>query len=290
MTKMTKMTKTCRANRVGFTLIELIVVVSIIGLLTVIALPTAVALLSSGSDAQAYNLLCGHLALARAIAVENGTFAGVHVQMADPVADPNLADTCFIAIVWIDPSSLGDAYPKFTLADRTRPKKIPGGIAFGGWNILHEPNYIWTDSLTASEGYFVEDPDGSDITVSVKDFTTFTIIFSPAGSIITKVNDRNIVFDDDPDDPLFGANAVPKLWDHVLTYDMPEEARNNPPQDDDEAEKNAMSEPGATIVTLFEYAKFMISEGDPDSQNAFLDENAQYLPINLHTGQPFRRQ
>ncbi len=274
MTKMTKMAKKRRANRVGFTLIELIVVVSIIGLLTVIALPTAVGLLSAGADAQVYNLLCGHLALARAIAVENGTFAGVHVQIADAdplTGDPNLADNCFIAIVWVDPASLGDAYPKFTLADRTMPKRMPGAIAFGGWNIVHEPDYIDPDT----DGYRVEDA-GFD-TVSVEDFTTFTIIFSPAGSIVAKVNGQNIVFDDadllfaDPADP---DNDPPRLWNRSLTGDIP--------ADDDPN----LGEPGATIVTLFEYAKF---DGNPD-KNAFLDENAQYLPINLNTGQPFRRQ
>ena len=255
-----------------------------------IALPTAIGLLSSGSDAQAYNFLSGNLALARAIAVENGTYAGVHVQMADPNeadgGDPNLADTCYIAIVWINPSAMGDAQPKFTLADRTTPRKIPGGIAFGGWNIVHEPNYIWTsEPPEIDEGYFVVDPDEEDTTVSVADFTTFTIIFSPTGSIVSKVNGQNIVFDPldiDPDMLFTGdGGELPRLWDPRLTADLVDD-------DDPDTATPETGEPGATIVTLFEYAKFMTAAAE--DRNAFLDENAQYLPINLHTGQPFRRQ
>ena len=169
----------------------------------------------------------------------------------------------------------------FTLARRATPQRIPGNIAFGGWNIIQEPDYVIYDDDKNKETYNVEDV--SLTTVSPDDFTTFTIIFSPTGGIVSKVNGKNIVFDDT--DKLFAEVEEenkkidpPRLWDHDLTGDIvPDNLSDAEPE---------LGEPGATIVTLFEYPKFDTAQ----DRNAFLDENAQYLPINLHTGQPFRRK
>ena len=70
-------------KRIGFTLIELMVVLAIISLLAGIAIPTLAKLFGAGAAEEAHNILSAQLSAARALAVGKGTYAGVHIQLAD---------------------------------------------------------------------------------------------------------------------------------------------------------------------------------------------------------------
>jgi len=199
----------------GFTLIELIVTISIITLIASIALPSVMGIFSAGADAQAYNLLAAQLRAARALAIENSTYAGVHVQMADR---PGLEDTCWSAVVVHDPDNPNntDATFYFRPAPGFEPQRVPGSLAFG--------------KLTTT---FVQDSGGVgeyEGLGDANDFTTFTIVFSPTGRVDTDVNVAydagERVFDDDPNNAAYlwdAPNTEPGVWavtmfDYVQFY------------------------------------------------------------------------
>ena len=95
----------------AFTLIELMVAITIMMLLAATALPTVSKLFTAGADKQAYNIISAQIAAARAVAIVEGTYAGVHVQIADR---DELENICYAAVVWIDPATSAH---EFTLAD-----------------------------------------------------------------------------------------------------------------------------------------------------------------------------
>ena len=101
----------------AFTLIELIAVIMVMGLVGAIVLPSAMALFAAGAVDQARNVLAGQLAAARALAIQDGTYYGVHVQMADEDAT-GLSNACFSAIISVDP-----AHPGFFFKLAARSKK-----------------------------------------------------------------------------------------------------------------------------------------------------------------------
>jgi len=181
------MSPTCReissgrgagCGRFAFTLVELMIVISIIILIVTTALPSVVTIFTSGSEAQAYNTLVAQLTAARALAIQSATHAGVHVQLAD---NPRVGKKCFASVVWDDPNT--DAH-LFSIPENYFPRRIPGGMAFG--EVPGDP----------------ADPG----------FTTLTIVFSPTGAAVKYVYGEEITFDDDADrNPAFAA-AGPEKW------------------------------------------------------------------------------
>lgn len=215
------------------------VTVAIIVLVVSLAVPSIVQMFSAGSDNQAYNVLSAQLTAARALAISSATYAGVHLQMGNTT---DTAGKCYAAIVWDDPATQGH---KFTLAKDFAPSQMPGATAFG-------------------RAPFVKD-DGSPITLTqgtMSEFTTFTIVFSPTGSVVKSVGAGKIVFDGA--DPVFGGGAAAaKLWD----------------KPDDEY--------GVTAMVMFNYSE-TASSSDPQH---YLDTHANgCIPVNLCTGQLFPRQ
>ena len=178
------MSPTCReissapgggCGRFAFTLVELMIVITIIILVITAATPSIVRIFTAGSDAQAYNVLVAQLTAARALAIRTSTHAGVHVQIAD---NPRLTGKCFSAIVWDDPTT--DAH-LFSLPPDYFPRRIPGGMAFSQ----------------------VPVPKSGDP-------TNFTIVFSPTGAAVKYVYGEEIKFDGD--DPIFSGPPNIKLW------------------------------------------------------------------------------
>ena len=237
-----------RARRGGgraFTLVELLVVIGLIVLLAAVALPSIVKIFGSGADAQAYNQLSAQLVAARALAVQGATYAGVHVQMADGLARPNLANTCWAAVVIYDPST---STPSFHVPDGYEPKRVPGNIAFG------EVSAQFVNGGSYNSGRM-------DATEEIEDFTTFTIVFSPSGSLVTRINGDPVSLDTARRPFTAGS-----LWDSA----------------------DVDGKDGVTAVTQFDYSQFIIRPAN--NRAAYLDEYGQFLAINVHTGQMFPRE
>ena len=94
----------CRVHRPrrraeGFTLVELMVVLALIVLISAITLPSVARMFESGADAMTYNQVAAHLEAGRGYALESGKPAGIHVQLADAVANPRLEGVQYITVV-----------------------------------------------------------------------------------------------------------------------------------------------------------------------------------------------
>lgn len=245
-----------RAGTVGFTLVEMVVVIGMIVLIAATALPSIVGIFRAGSDSQAHNLLAAQLTAARAVAIRSATYAGVHVQLADArwpngrLVNPNLEGQTHAGVVIYQDvdTSPGQQQMKFVLAGGHTIHRIPGKMSFGE---------LTADFLTGAD----YKASGFDET-GLRDFTTFTVVFSPSGSLVTKVKGKRIRFY--LQDPVF--NGADRLWDFQTA-------------DDEDA---------VTAITMFEYPEFSGREGQA-ARKKYLTEYGKFLPINVHTGQLFPR-
>jgi len=173
--------------------VELLVVLGVIALVAALVLPTAAGILTGGGDWQAYNMLSAQLVSARALAIKENTYAGVHLQVADAAANADLADQCFAAVVLYDPAT-----QRFNLAPGFRARRVPGGMAFGR---------LTSDYVNAS-GDYIDGAFGN-----LEAFTTLTIVFSPAGQAVRSVGGANVIF---VNTGLFAGSGTERLWNRTL--------------------------------------------------------------------------
>jgi prepilin-type N-terminal cleavage/methylation domain-containing protein len=188
-----------RTNKTAFTLVELMVVVVVILLAVGIALPTIVQLVTSGAQEQAYNTLAAQLASARALAIREATYAGVHVQRAaeDRVDDGELpANTMYASVVRLGDNGL------FDVPDGFDPAVLPGRTAVG------EISDTFIDGSNYDAGALGN--------AAIDDFTTVTFVFAPDGSLVTTVRGQPVLFDD-TEDGFFRGDE--RLWDAGLAND-----------------------------------------------------------------------
>ena len=238
----------CRGPR-GFTLFELLIVIGIIIMVAGLALPTMLSLLTSGSGAQAYNMLSGQLMVARAMAIQHGTYVGVHVQTGQSSASQSgedLSRACYCAIVWIPPGTMGTT---FELAQGYIPQRVPGMIAFGEiTGDFVSPTSTPTFNLGPA--------------AKLEDFTAFTIVFSPEGEVVKKPSQADAATAIQLKSDLAGAaGAADILWDE--TY--------------------ANSEEGVRVITIFDHGE-VVALPSLSQQNTYLKEHAQFLYVNTYTG------
>lgn len=251
------------ATGAGFTLMEMMVVIGLVALVASLALPSIIAMYNAGADSQAYNLMAAQLTSARALAIRESTYAGVHVQLADAenpdgtLLRPKLEHVCFSASVlydrWDENNPLVWSFGLYG-----EPQRVPGNIAFG--KLCDEGNFRTITGSTYSNG-------ASDPTV----FTTFTVVFSPSGSAVRRVEgtqDGYVVFSND--DPVFREDPNQELTGSVQLWRL----------------ANAQNQPPVTAMTLFDIGKY-IAASNPIS---YLNNNGQFLPLNVHTGQLFTRE
>lgn len=153
-----------KRNSFGFTLIELIVVISIIVLMMAIALPTIVTLFTSGADSQARNIVGTTLKAAQQIAITSRLDTGVHFQW------DATNETVMIAIVQkkytdttVNPNVV--KYDKYDLAEGCVPMRLPGGMAAG------EVSNAWGNNY------------GTLTQANLPSFSTFTVVFDRDGRL-----------------------------------------------------------------------------------------------------------
>lgn len=246
--------------RRAFTLMELLVVIGVIALVAAVVVPSISSVFTAGADAQAFNLMTGQVSAARSEALQNGTFAGLHVQLADATANPNLTGTCYTAIfVYQPPNPPGNPQGRFRPARGYLPRRMPGQMAFG------EVSPTFLDPSTGDfKAGTMNNPSG------FADFTSFTVVFSATGTAVMTMADVGNVVLETTNDLFTGGNK--KLWNAGAAND------------------SGSGEPPVTAMTIFdaaEVSKITLAGSDPAT---YLNKNKQLLPLNVHTGQFFPRQ
>jgi prepilin-type N-terminal cleavage/methylation domain-containing protein len=81
---------TKKTNNSGFTLVEMLVVITIIALMGLMIIPAIIGMFSSGADSQSYSMLTTELSAARSLALKTSSYVCVHIQQADQVSDPTI--------------------------------------------------------------------------------------------------------------------------------------------------------------------------------------------------------
>jgi type II secretory pathway pseudopilin PulG len=228
----------------AFTIIELLVVISTIALVLAITMPGIIGLFTAGADLQSRNVISGMLSAARAVAIENQSYAGVHVQ--------NDTDgKCWAAVMQYDNDPTSTSFGKFVPVSGFKPQSMPGDMAFGG----------------ISDDYVLGSNYTTDVNTDMEGFTTFNVIFSPDGSLFTgKINGFTPQIETDV--KIFGgdsATAKQQIWNHPGS--LPDAGPT-------------LDEAGVRAITAFHYKALKIL---PDKQG-WLDKNGQFLCINPYTG------
>jgi prepilin-type N-terminal cleavage/methylation domain-containing protein len=281
----------------GFTLIELTVVLAVMCLLALTAIPTIEGMLSSGSDAQAYNIVVSTLYAARAEAMQSGQYVAVHFERGSMVKDnwvpnppysyshPDNGDTYWVGVLIYDPTD-GFFKPHPTYA----PRKMPGTIAIG-----------------EVRGTFVSDGTFKDVSTTddlsddnYRDFTTFSIVFNPAGNVVKLVDGAPIKFANVVKSRPYTYTDYNGVKQNVTVIDWPkcrilfeqdvsaQATIGGGQQDFNQAvlwkqptNTGHDLEAGAVALTLFDWKAFR----NDANRNAYLGRAAQVIAINMYTGQ-----
>jgi type II secretory pathway pseudopilin PulG len=230
------------------------VAIGIIALLAGLIVPTFTAAFRSGADEQAYNLVFAQLLMARAAAVRGGTYAGVHFQLADEDDYEDLEDVCFCAVVWDDPAdpagTAPDAAHRMTLHPDATVQRLPGDMVVGK-----------IDASTTHDNGKYKALSDSDLA----DFTTFTVVFSPAGKVTRKIRGQNIKMADD------GPFSNGGVFDRSTAND------------------GGAGRLGQNALTLFNIRDLLDGRPGAGDRADYLNANAMVLAVNVHTGQLFPR-
>jgi type IV pilus assembly protein PilE len=255
----------------GFTLVELLVVLAIISLVAAISLPSIVRIFTAGAEQQAYNVISSQLASARAYAVQNRTYAGVHYQLADPI-DPSRRNRCYSLVV--RPATAADdldlnndgiddiVVGEYIGAEGFVPRALPYPMAVGEIN---------SHFITGPPFTFNVMPAGA-----FADFTACTILFDAAGRCVMDPQTQ-IVFADQEN--LFdmamamamGGNLY--LWDPSVANDI-----------DDAEGDGALGQAGAQTLLLFDIERYNTCN-TAFNQADYLTCYGRVLAINVYTGQ-----
>jgi prepilin-type N-terminal cleavage/methylation domain-containing protein len=156
-----------QTQNTGFTLIEILVVLGIIGIVAGITLPGIVQIFSAGAEGQAYSVVNSLLRSARAHAIENSVYTLVHFQPADRSLEEFDDRWAIYAAVmeWDRDNQV------FTMPKGFEPVAIPGGVGIG----------------RVSSDFFDDNGDIKAITDSAaEEFVTVNVIFSPEGKVVRR--------------------------------------------------------------------------------------------------------
>lgn len=306
---------TRRGERRGFTLMEIVIVMGIIILIASIAIPSISAMFTAGSDVQAYNLLAGQLAAARAGAVLDGTYWAVHTQMRIADSGDLTKDSCFSAVMKLKLDrglATGGGSGSLVDGDRTGDElwdnnewigaivEITGGTGSGQWAVVAGSG---TNSLTLdnSRKYWPTSPDGTSAyriyrftladgyaptrVPGTMAFGKLTDYYVTGGNYqnLTDANLRDftsltIIFSP-------RGEVVSKIYNKFLApfssgdplFSGTTKVWDLPDYED-----------GVSAVTMFDYGK--LSAMNNSARATYLNEYGQFLPVNTYTGRLFPRK
>jgi prepilin-type N-terminal cleavage/methylation domain-containing protein len=239
-------------RRAGFTLAELLVVIGVIVVSLSIVLPTVHALFTAGAETQAIAAMSAALGAARGCAIEQKTYALLHVQ-------PHWKDEkCYAAVFKYD--STKDP-PGFVPPLGYRPWQMPGGIAFG--EVTARYITVDTDMMDDYDNDVLYE-DGEP-----RNFCTFNVVFAPNGSLTEYVHGKvpqfliaNAPLFEPPED-----KDGRKLWDQKLW--------------DWDPDNVSINEKGIRMMTVFDYERLKLVPNRADE----LNESGRFLVVNPYTGQ-----
>ena len=246
-------TRCLRSGRTGFSLIELLVVMVVICLIAGITLPSIIRLFTIGAIEQSRNILSGQLSAARAIAIQQNTYAGVHVQRSADNALPGRRGRFFSAVVTLDGKG-----QLFILADGYAPRSLPVPAAAGamvrGLTITDDtpPTYIAGDDSGVA---------------NIRDFTTFTVVFAPDGTPASMANGGNIDFDQKS--PFNPTEPATYLWDRTWANQY----------SSSDSRQGVMDG-----IVLFDFNEYQAKPA-PEDKAQYLMGYGNILIINRYTGQ-----
>lgn len=275
-------------RKFGFTLVELLVVIGIIALLAGIAVPTTSKLFSSSADTQAYNLFNAQLSFARATAIENGSFAGVHSDIVDDtslmVQRQNLTGKYVTSVIQLNTNPPGTADYFFEIVPGSKPKPLPGHMAFG--RVADSGTF---DTINASGDYIVDTQN------ELRYFLNTTIIFNNRGEVVVDVPANSgggtlnhIFYPSDITDSSTDKSQHAAYLSHTLIDNNSTPNPNRIWTDDDAINYNHNNLRTSLYVTMFNYKEAM--EQNINDMDDYLNENAIILPINIYTGKMFPRE
>ena len=252
----------------GFTLIELMVVISIVVLISIGVVPMARKLLQAQTGAQAASLFSAQLSAARAEAIMSGQQTALHSQLSNRNDDTK--DQCFLAVLSYQAINSTSSQRGLAMTPGHVPLPVPGNQAYGR---IDSSSYI-------SGASFANISTGSNL----RNFTTLTVLFDRQGQVtplmylnstsgftnpkVINVNSKG----------LFTSQSITPsgmfLWKvsssgNPNMYPQPLYGRR----------------PGVSGACVFDYKKLDLL---PVSERGdYLDSTARILPINTYTGSLF---
>lgn len=260
-----------RRRHGGFTLMELLVVIGVIGLAATLAVPSIAAFLTTGSDSQAVNYLSAICSAARTEAIRSHNHVVVHIQMEASYLGgswkTNLDGRCYAMVMGYDKTSgtfrsIGQATDAAMGANPWphrgqvfMPKPLPGGMAFGEYS----PKFVSESGTT----YTIINVTSL---ASMGDFTSVSILFTPSGSVARNAPSGTIRFS--TADAVFGG-AEP-LWMA------------------DAANPGGTGEAAVNAVFLFKAAELAAAvRAGGTAPDQFVHNDGRRMAINNHTAQLF---
>jgi len=251
----------------------MLIVVVLISLLAAIAVPGFLRMFNAGAEHQAHNAVSALLNSARAHALKTNNYVAVHFQPAGGRTSFAKSDTLYAAILehrenastpgtfsFQTPSPLGNF----------KPVAMPTGVGVGQLtsDYLQHSGGVYTGNYLESKLGYVSGAAGEPDDPNLQEFMTFTIVFSPQGTVVTKVNGGPIVLDTG-DSSYFRNSSSGRQW----LWTQPDYLQDKL---------------GVRAITIFDRSK-VEPRTNWTKRNEYLVDNAPYLPVNNYTGQLFPR-
>jgi len=272
-----------RRRNKGFTLLEMAVTLTVILLAATLVVPSVGKMLASSADTEAFNLLAAQLTAARAEAISQSTYAGIHVQLHGTPRTSETKGAYTMVIIYDRDKAL------FKRPEHFLPHRLPGMMAAG--ELSSDPNASISFISNQDPGTYRNLGDNN-----LPDFCSFSVIFSPDGTVVSQVRNE----DDTPSNIRFmrrmgdNAGADPAFWAMFVKLDTEDNDRDGNTNEHDPNDTTGFwrfedtdNESGVSAFTLFDYGE--LQSLDSGQRANYLDESGQFMPVNMHTGQLFDR-